>query len=455
VFTQKWCWGYGPQPPLYTWIQKAFFNVFGISIFSLALVKNLLLFTTYALTYWNARFITRRPAAGIAAAAALVFIPQICWESQRDLTHSVMAGVFVLAALGLFFRTIEFRKTTDYLALGVCLGLGSLSKYNFILFAAGLFIAALTLKNLRPAVWNWRMLPALAVAILIFLPHGWWMAHHWQMASSTAHKLAIQSDAPWLKTTARGLLNLFLASSGFILPATLVLGSFFCRAEKSPVEAADATPVRCDFTRLMMRAIAVILGLLVLCVMILHVTDFRGRWFQPILLGVPLLVVTLLRQRLEPARLKWLTVTAAIVAVGLLIALPARIVFGEKLHHEEPLNFPFTALAAKMKNDLVPETVIVTSDHLLAGNLRLALQPRLVVSTELMAGFAPDASQFALAWTVKKFPEAPSVLADYADRTGHVDWSQAKYISAGYYYISGKKFTLGYALMNRATGNFP
>ena len=172
MFTQQWAWGYGPQPPLYYWIQKIFFSAFGVSVFSLALFKNILLFLIYALAYGNARFITRSHACGLVAAVSVLFLPQISWESQRDITHSVLATVFSLAALGLFCRAVEFRKTLDYFALGVCIGLGCLSKYNFILFLAGLLLAALTLKNPRAAVLNRRMLLAVIVGVLILLPHG-------------------------------------------------------------------------------------------------------------------------------------------------------------------------------------------------------------------------------------------------------------------------------------------
>src|SRR5689334_3228102 len=34
---QIWSWGYGPQPPLYTWLTKIFLSVFGYNTFSLAL----------------------------------------------------------------------------------------------------------------------------------------------------------------------------------------------------------------------------------------------------------------------------------------------------------------------------------------------------------------------------------------------------------------------------------
>jgi 4-amino-4-deoxy-L-arabinose transferase-like glycosyltransferase len=449
VFTQQWAWGYGPQPPLYTWIQKIFFSAFGVSVFSLALFKNILLFLIYALAYWNARFITRSHACGLVAAGSVLFIPQISWESQRDITHSVLATVFSLAALGLFCRAAEFRKISDYLALGVCIGLGCLSKYNFILFLAGLLLAALTLKNPRATVLNWRMLAAIIIGALILLPHGLWAAHHQQMASASSSKFVIEHNEPWLRTTAKGLTSLLLASIGFILPAIVIPWLIFFRAKKS----ADEIPVRCDFMRLAIRTLAIIMTLVVLCVLLVHVTNFHGRWFQPILIVVPILIAVLLRQQLETRRLKWLMGFSAFVVIALLIALPSRIIFGEKLHHEEPLHFPYAALAAQMKNDLSPATVIVTDDHVLAGNLRLALQPRLVVTTEIMDEFAPDATNLAFAWNPKKTNAPPEALTDYARQFGSVDWSQAKYVSADYYYFRNKRGTMGYVLMDRTKNN--
>src|SRR2546423_14195616 len=51
LLAQQWSWGYGPQPPLYTWLVIVFEKIFGLSSFSLALLKNLLLFGIYVLTY--------------------------------------------------------------------------------------------------------------------------------------------------------------------------------------------------------------------------------------------------------------------------------------------------------------------------------------------------------------------------------------------------------------------
>jgi hypothetical protein len=102
-----------------------------------------------------------------------------------------------------------------------------------------------------------------------------------------------------------------------------------------------------------------------------------------------------------------------------------------------------------MKSDLAPETIIVTDDQVLAGNLRLALQPHLVVTTEILDAFAPDAQHLAFAWTAKKKEARSEALTDYVEQTGSVDWSQAKNVSADYYYFRNKQGTMSYLLMDR------
>src|ERR1051325_2380554 len=59
VFSQAWQWGYGPQPPLYTWLQILVFKICGPSVLGLSLFKNFLLFGGFACPYFAARITTR------------------------------------------------------------------------------------------------------------------------------------------------------------------------------------------------------------------------------------------------------------------------------------------------------------------------------------------------------------------------------------------------------------
>src|SRR5436309_7206529 len=168
LFAQRLSWGYGPQPPLYTWLQIGFFSLFQPSIFSLALLKNLLLFCTYCLTYTNGRLVGRSHAAGVAAAVSLLFIPQVVWESQRDLTHFVLSATLSAAIFCCFLRVLATRRTAWYLVLGLCAGLGLLSKFNFGLWIAALTLAACSVRELRSAVLDKRILLTATISVLAF-----------------------------------------------------------------------------------------------------------------------------------------------------------------------------------------------------------------------------------------------------------------------------------------------
>ena len=106
---QLWSWGYGPQPPLYTWLTKIFLGLFGYSVFSLLLLKELLIFSIYALVYAATRQVTQNHICALMAAALLQANPSIAWESHRELTHTVLASVFSTAAIYLFLR-LEPRR---------------------------------------------------------------------------------------------------------------------------------------------------------------------------------------------------------------------------------------------------------------------------------------------------------------------------------------------------------
>ncbi len=56
----------------------------------LALTKQLMLLATFVLMFLSARMVLGRPGWALVVALLLFTIPQIGWEAQRTLSHSVL-----------------------------------------------------------------------------------------------------------------------------------------------------------------------------------------------------------------------------------------------------------------------------------------------------------------------------------------------------------------------------
>ncbi|MGB7343775.1 MAG: glycosyltransferase family 39 protein, partial [Pirellulaceae bacterium] len=137
VFLSQWNWmGYNSQPPLYTWVQTALFGVFGLNVFSLALFKNTLLFATYMAVFTAVKLTTKDLRLAALATLGLLLIPQIAWESHRDLSHTVAVTFATTLLLLSIVRLPELTSKQSWLAyviIGVACGVGAMSKYNFVI----------------------------------------------------------------------------------------------------------------------------------------------------------------------------------------------------------------------------------------------------------------------------------------------------------------------------------
>ena len=91
LWTQELALGYGPQPPLYTWLQWAMNQVFGPSVLALSLLKHGLLALTYSLMYLAGRELLDERGA-FWASASMVLMPALGWHSVRAATAPALAG---------------------------------------------------------------------------------------------------------------------------------------------------------------------------------------------------------------------------------------------------------------------------------------------------------------------------------------------------------------------------
>ncbi|CAN0584769.1 unnamed protein product, partial [Ectocarpus sp. 12 AP-2014] len=114
VTTQSLELGYGPQPPLYTWIQIAVFQITGEGKFGLALLKHGCLTAIYLGIWVLARQAGANRLTAAAAMFGTMFLPSVVWEAQRALTHSVLSTALAVWSLVAATRASRTRSLGDF-----------------------------------------------------------------------------------------------------------------------------------------------------------------------------------------------------------------------------------------------------------------------------------------------------------------------------------------------------
>ncbi len=442
LLTQRLAWGYGPQPPLYTWLQYPFIRLFGPTILPLALFKNLLLFGTYAITYFSARRLTRHHLPAVAATMSLLFVPQISWESQRDLTHSVLVTLLAAATFYVFLRLSEARRPRFYLAFGLCAAMGTLSKYSFLLFLAGLIVAALSLRPFRPVICNGWMLPALALAAALVAPHALWAGRHPDAVFAATGKFHIARDQPWLQTTFVGAKNL---AGSVAVHIGALLGIYFILCRKRLTPAPPAVVDR-NYVALMGRSLAVIFALLALMILCLRVTSFKDRWLLPVFICLPVYLAAALEPRLNAARVRAMIGIGVVVMGVVSILLPGRIWLAEWRQRPDQPNAPFDQLTAAMRPLIPPAAVLVAENSWMGGNLRMFFPAHPVVTPhwpphpERQAG-----DECVLIWDASRSNAPPENLVNFAAASARfeLDSNDWHYVEARLKFYQTRRLRLG------------
>lgn len=312
--------GYGSQPPLYAWLQWASFQLLGENRLALLLPKTALILATYLAMYRMAAPLVGVRAA-LVAAASLALIPEIGWDWLVDRTHTILATALACATLATYFALVRTPDLRRYLLLGLLAGLGLQAKYNTALFLFSLAAASLLTPEHRRLLWNRKLLLAAGLALLLLLPHGWWLAHHFpQATASTLGKLAEGTeDATRFAAPALGLLQLLL---GLLeLAGLLLLVCLLAWAVTGPTAAGSSMAVQaCFFGRLYA------VGLSVLAVLTLTglAGNFRARWLLPLLFSLPLALLLAWPALRKPAPLRLILCACLVVSAVALAGLPLR-----------------------------------------------------------------------------------------------------------------------------------
>ncbi|MBY5756551.1 hypothetical protein HFO07_07790 [Rhizobium leguminosarum] len=452
AFRSQWlAAGYGPQPPFYNWLQYTVFQFAGVSLTALSIVKNLLLFISYLLYGLTARLVLRDKALVAIATLGLLTIPQMAFEMQRDLTHTV--AVFFSASIFFygFIRSLKQPSLASYLIAGIGIGFGLLAKYNFAILPAAALIAALSDARLRLRIFDWRLALTAVVALVITLPHLFWLKDNLDFATArTLEKMTASGDASYLTQVAMGISSLALATISFAGLTVAVFAIVFGKSLRPALGSGS------EWTRLLERMMLVFLAGILLLIVFGGAAGIKDRWLVPMLFILPLYFCL----RIEAAGVT--TDTAfrrfipilAVIMIGVPAALYGSVATARFTGHYERLNRPYAGMLETLRKQAEP-AAILAGDSLLAGNLRQDIPNVLVLSMDY-PGFNPDLTSrrpLLLVWLLpqKGGSEAlPPAMAQWLRTNLGVSAPQASVIDVPYVQGRGDdSYRFGYAWVNQ------
>ncbi|SCB60667.1 4-amino-4-deoxy-L-arabinose transferase [Rhizobium aethiopicum] len=413
AFRSQWlAAGYGPQPPFYNWLQYAVFQFTGVSLAALSIVKNLLLFISYLLYGLTARLILRDKALVAIATLGLLTIPQMVFEMQRDLTHTV--AVFFSASIFLygFVRSLKQPSVLSYLIAGIGIGFGLLAKYNFAILPAAALIAALADQRLRQRIFDRRLVLTAVVALVITLPHLFWLKDNLDFATArTLEKMTASGDASYLKQVAMGVSSLALAIVSFAGLTVAVFAAVFGNTLRSALAARSA------WTGLLERMMLVFLIGIMLLIVFGGAAGIKDRWLVPMLFILPLylcLKIEAAGVETDKSFRRFMAIVAVIM-IGVPAALHGSVASARFSGHYERLNRPYADMLESLRKQAEP-AAILAGDSLLAGNIRQEI-PGIPVLSMDYPGFKPDISDrrpLLLVWLIPHKGENEALPPDMA-----------------------------------------
>lgn len=358
LFSQTFQWGYSEQPPFYTWIVLILFSFFGPSLLVLISLKIFLLTVIFAsalLLAKNLRFNVYQQQIVIFG---LIFIPQIIWESQRDLTHSVLVTVMAALTFLQLIRTKNKPHIVNYFFLGLVIGFGLISKYNFIMFLGALFFSSILVSDYRKVFFNTSgVFLTVLVAIIVVLPHALWLNNNLNVALNSINKLGINDADSFMS-----IYNALIAAAAYLSPLWLFSIVLIGRNGfyENKIEYMDK--------RFLLSLLAFVFINVLLFVLVTEAQKIKDRWYQPLLFFVPLLIASFARPSFSSFKIY--RGVAIFFALIVLVVLSLRTVLTDFFQHSSRPNIPYAHIIRAIPEPIPSTSLVLAESKVLAGNAR-------------------------------------------------------------------------------------
>ncbi|MCL7996977.1 glycosyltransferase family 39 protein [Brucella sp. 21LCYQ03] len=360
-------WGYGgSQPPLYTWITSIASSVLGTSLLTLQIVKFGMLASLFLSVFAAMRLLGFSRLVASASMLGLFLVPQIGWESQRALTHSIAGTAGCGWAFLAFAWYMRDRHTLSAAALGITMAAAMLGKFNASLFVVMLIATGLSIAEYRRVLLSKLSFVTIATFAICFTPTLLWMVAHKSSVIARSGKLQIGVSGNLFSDRFNGVVSFVEAAFLFsivVLAIAGIIALIHAAKRKSPMKPFTAGEV-------FMHRLLIVGMLIVLAgVLLAGVSNIKDRWLQPVLFLTPAVLASLLSQYRQGSRaLKEFAGISVALALVVPPVLAYYLTYGSGNPPYGQLNYQ--GLYQEMRKDGDFRTIL-TDNAQIAGNFRL------------------------------------------------------------------------------------
>jgi 4-amino-4-deoxy-L-arabinose transferase-like glycosyltransferase len=363
---------------LYTYITKLLFYITHPSLVSLYLLKIIIL-TGFTFTLLQiAQILKFDKKQIIILFFSIALIPQFIWEAQRDLTHSVLASLMAALTLLITLKLKDKPTVFFYALLGLVVAGGLLSKYNYIIFLASLFITVLVSKHYRSIIFNKYIVLSITLSILLLIPHFYWVMQHLAIVAESTAKLQTHSTG-----TVQGIGKMLLASLAFLSPLCLVMWVII---KPKPAKWSELSATQQFFLILLLTVCVTMLAFII----ITHTNHIKDRWFQPILFFFILFPALFYN---KPKFIKYYMGGSIVLALLVSLILPGRTLLATYTKHTSRPNMPYPTLLAQIQQNTPKANTILAETQLIAGNSRPIVSATPILLPKYQLAITPALSE--------------------------------------------------------------
>lgn len=192
IWSQSLQWGYHKHPPLPTWLLYAPQMLTGPTAWTSQVLGALCTLISVGVFANLIRQIWGKPLAGLALLAALC----ITFYNGRlnYYNHNILLLLFVSLSAQCWWMILQNGQRRWWIGLGLCAGLGMLSKYQYLLVVLPSAYFIWQIKPWRKPLQLQGLMWAVGTATLVFLPHLLWLLQ--QELANSPIRYALNTSLP-------------------------------------------------------------------------------------------------------------------------------------------------------------------------------------------------------------------------------------------------------------------